>query len=279
MKFVTAIYDNLHGTKFGGRLNRDRHYLYSLKTLLGMGTEFVCYTSDSEYDDLVKAFAEFDNIQFKKYNLDSYEFHDRIHEIKEFNKKTYAEDNVWEHRCVELMWLKLEWIFNESRDYDGKVFWIDAGISHNGILPRKFNIHNSENLTYEETFANAYAFNENFLNKLDINSDKFFSFYCNNRQHQYPKILRNDEHLPGSIVAGILGGTKEYIESVYFKFKPIIEFIMNNNDLTQEEMALTLVYRDSPSLFSIVDFDTWYHDDWDCYDRQLKSFSSFFDNL
>jgi hypothetical protein len=278
MKFVTAIYSKLYNTKFGGRLNRDRHYYYSLKTLVTMGGEFICYTSEEEYDELVHAFSMHPNIEFRKYNLSDFEYHADIQRIKEEHHDRYIEDAVWTYRCVELMWLKMEWLYQEAKKTDEKVFWIDAGLCHGGIIPVKFN-KNLGNIVYENSFENVYAFNPNLLKKLDKLSTRFFTFYCNHRQHKYPDLYANDLNPNGSIVAGLMGGSFTYIEKVYNEYKKVISAILDANDLIQEEMALTVVYRDQRQMFSEAAFDTWYHDDWDCFDRSQKSFSAFFEDV
>jgi hypothetical protein len=278
MKFITAIYSKLYNTKFGGRLNRDRHYLYSLKTLVSMGGEFICYTSEEEYDDLVKQFEAYSNIEFRKYDLRSFTYHPDIQRIKFINKAIYDEDAVWTYRCVELMWLKMEWLYEEAKKTDEKVFWIDAGLCHGGIIPLKFN-PNKGDITYENSFENTFAFNKNLLKKLDKLSGKFFTFYCSNRQHKYPDLYADDKNPGGSIVAGLMGGSLYYIEKVYNEYKSVIDKVLEAKDLIQEEMALTVVYRDHRDLFSEIHFDTWYHDDWDCFDRSQRSFSAFFEDV
>lgn len=296
MRFVTAIYSKLYGTSFGGRLNRDRHYLYSLKNLLSMGNYFICYTSSDEIVELEKYFNDYTNIEFRIYNLDSSKHHKRIQEIKELNKERYSKDDVWTYRCVELMWLKVRWLYQEAIDQqsrnkirkmydasliDEKICWIDAGLSHGGIIPIKYNKNNNINLiTYENSFENNLAFNDKFVNKIDqLSQDKLFAFYCNNRQHQYPELFINDNTLSGSIVAGVFGGNADVILEIYKQFEIVIDDILNANDLIQEEMALTRIYQKFPELFSVYDFDTWYHIDWDCFDTNQKSFSEFFEDL
>ena len=57
VKFITAIYSNLNGTKFGGRQSRGGHYRYSLLSLLKMtDADFLCYTNQEEFDDLENYF-------------------------------------------------------------------------------------------------------------------------------------------------------------------------------------------------------------------------------
>lgn len=282
MKFITAIYNGLHHTEYGGRLNRDGHYLYSIRCLANMGAEIICYTSSADRASVQEYLDKHDlkNIVLREYDLAEMPYHGKIREIKEINKNLYAQDNVWAHRCVELMWLKIIWLYQESQRYpDEKVVWIDAGISHGGIIPKKFNSKN-DLPGYENSFQHDKAFSGKLVAKLDKNTDdKVFAFYCNNRQHNYPDLFLNDPRLPGSICAGIFGGKAEQVRQLHTDFVEIIDYIISNNTLMQEEMMMTLIYQARPELFNTFDFDTWYHPDWDCYNPELKSFSEFFEDL
>ena len=283
MKFITAIYNKLHGTEYGGRLNRDRHYLYSLKCLAGMGVDIICYTSSNDIQDIEDYLAlhNINNIQLKVFELSDFEYHERIQEIKVINKDIYATDNVWEHRCVELMWLKLEWLHIESNQYPNeKILWIDAGISHGGIIPKKYN-SDPDSTDYEQSFQHTKAFNCQLVDALDklTDNNKIFTFYCRNRQHQYPSLYEGETLLGGSVAAGLFGGSHDAIESLYEKYRNVVSFILENTALLQEELIMTLIYQKYPDLFNSYDFETWYHEDWDCYNRDLISFSKFFDDV
>ena len=60
-KFITCIYSDLNGTELGGRPGRGGHYRWSLMSLLKMtDADFVCYTSDREYESLVDFFYNID---------------------------------------------------------------------------------------------------------------------------------------------------------------------------------------------------------------------------
>lgn len=290
MILVTAIYNKLNGTHLGGRLNRDRHYLYSLRNIAkATKLQIICYTSKNDIDDIQSFLTgnNITNVKLKLFELTDFFAHKRIAEIKEINKNLYAKDNVWEQRCVELMWLKLFWLYDESVAHKNeKVFWIDAGLSHAGILPKSLNHHDHTNHSYEESFDNSLAFNENFVNKIDSHSNgKIFSFYCLNRQHQYSDYIlqklgkEQKNPLGGSIVAGLFGGSFEQIESLVKYSTEIILDIMNGTSLLQEELILTLVYQDHPELFDVYSFQTWYHPDWNCFDKDQIPFCSFFEGL
>lgn len=283
MKFITAIYNGLNQTIYGGRLNRDRHYLYSLRCLSNLKSDIVCYTQseDKEYIEEYLNNHKINNIELREYNLHDISYHEDIQKIKKINTQLYSLDNVWEQRCVELMWLKIIWIYEESQKYlDQKIMWIDAGLSHGGIIPKKWNI-DPDNTDYETTFQNTLAFNTSLVNKLDklSNNNKLFSYYCNNRQHNYPELFLNEYRLGGSICAGLFGGSATAIKELYNDFFELVDYMLNHNTLMQEEMIMTLIYQVKPELFNIYAFDTWYHQDWDCYNPELKSFSQFFEDL
>jgi hypothetical protein len=283
MKFITAIYNGLHGTKFGGRLNRDRHYLYSIKCLAGMGVDIICYTTKVDSFNIQEYLTKnnITNVELRIFDLEKMKHHSKIQKLKELNKEFYDQDNVWEFRSVELMWLKVYWLKEESEKNPLETyFWIDAGISHDGIIPKKYNPNSIEN-DYESSFQNTLAFNRNLALKLEriVKNDRLFTFYCTNRQHSYPPLYNSDVELSGSVVAGLFGGKHNAIEAIYVEFEKIVEYILSKDTLMQEELILTVIYKRRPELFSIYSFATWYHDDWACWDRNLKSFSQFFEDV
>lgn len=284
MKFITAIFNNLHGSKFGGRLNRDRHYTYSIRTLANMGQQIICYIAKADMPYVQEYLTKHNvtNIEFREYDLESFEYHQKIQEIKEINKEAYLQDNVWEYRSVELMWLKLFWLKQEADTMaDGdKVFWIDSGISHGGIMPKIYNENPNHNDEYEQSFRCINAFNPKLVSKLDnLTQGSLFTFYCNNRQHHYPPLYSHSDVMSGSVVAGLFGGRASDVKTLFEKSKEIIDYIVAHDTLLQEELILTLVHQTNPELFAAWDFDTWYHVDWNCYDPKLKSFSTFFEGL
>lgn len=281
MKFVTAIYNGLHHSDFGGRLNRDFHYLYSLRCLAQMGVEIICYTTFVDKHQIEEYLGKYliKNVQFKIFELSSLKYHRDITRIKKLNSIEYANDNIWVHRCVELMWLKIQWIKMESDNHPSeKIFWIDAGLSHGGIFPRKFN--SAYDVAVEQSHQHDLAFNRKLTAKLDkLTDSKLFTFYCTNRQHQYPKLYENEFHIGGSVVAGLFGGTRGAIDAVKTEFDEIVKYIISHDTLMPEELILTLIYKNHPELFETFDFGTWYHEDWECFNRELIPFCAFFEDL
>jgi hypothetical protein len=88
-KIVTSIYSDLHGTDLGGRPSRGSHYRYSLKTILKMtDADFVCYTSESEIEDLKQFFYDENKISDDKLKLKIFDisviltYQSRIYQLK-----------------------------------------------------------------------------------------------------------------------------------------------------------------------------------------------------
>jgi hypothetical protein len=281
MKFVTAIYNNLHFSTYGGRLNRNFHYLYSLRCLAGMGQDIICYTTLDEMESIKSYLLKYNitNVYFEIFDLSSMYCHKDIQRIKLINAEEYKHDNIWENRCVELMWLKPFWLKQQADKYPNeKLFWIDAGLSHGGIIPQKYNSAYSTEV--EQSHQNDLAFSPKLVKKLDDwSSDALFAFYCINRQHQYPERYANDEPLSGSIVAGLFGGTHDTITFVNNEFEKIVNELVSYKLLMPEELILTLIYKKFPNMFNVFEFGTWYHDDWSFYEPSMQSFSIFFEDF
>ena len=161
IKFITSIYSDLHGTKFGGRPSRGGHYKYSLLSLLKMtDADFLCYTSDREIDDLINFFYKENNISsdkliFKIFDISETKFKELINQYKNIDETKKSD------RCIEIQYSKFHWWWNEDKSYD-YYYWIDAGLSHCGLIPEKYLVNNHSQARYYESIL----FNNNL--KLSI---------------------------------------------------------------------------------------------------------------
>ena len=64
IKIVTAIYNNLYNSQYGGRASRNHHYVFSMHSLMKMNNaHFVLYTSPEEYDELKEEFKNYPNLE------------------------------------------------------------------------------------------------------------------------------------------------------------------------------------------------------------------------
>jgi hypothetical protein len=95
--------------------------------------DFICYTSDEEFDSLERFFYEENNIsreklQIVKFNLRNNEFSNIINKYKDVEGIKRGD------RCIEIQYMKFIWFLLENKSYD-YYFWIDAGLSHCGLIP------------------------------------------------------------------------------------------------------------------------------------------------
>ena len=157
-KFITCIYSNLAGTEFGGRHARGGHYRWSLLSLLKItDADFLCYTSDEEISGLEDFFYVQHNVsreklKFEIFDISKTKFFSLINEVKDVEGVRRGD------RCMEIQYSKFHWWWNEDKSYD-YYFWIDAGLSHTGLIPNKYLVGtHPERRYYESTL-----FNNDFL--------------------------------------------------------------------------------------------------------------------
>jgi hypothetical protein len=87
---ITSIYNNLWGTKFGGRPSREAHYKLSLLNILNLEAyKFICFTSPEELSNLENFYYEEHNIsrdilELIPFNLEDSKYYDKIDLIKDY---------------------------------------------------------------------------------------------------------------------------------------------------------------------------------------------------
>ena len=170
VKFITAIYSRLAGSDLGGRHARGGHYRYSLLSLLKMtNADFICYTTEDEKQELEVFFYVENNIpkdklKFVVFDLYDTKFKDLINQKKDIDQTKKSD------RCVEVQYSKFSWYWNEDKTYD-YYYWIDAGLSHCGLIPNKYLTDNGATRRYYE----CNLFQNDFLNNLiEFTGDKLF---------------------------------------------------------------------------------------------------------
>lgn len=262
-KFITAIYCNLFGTEFGGRPNRCGHYKWSLLSLLKMSNaDFVCYTSDNEKLDLENFFyvenqISKDKLTIVSFDLSNHYFLELFKKFKDFEQAKRGD------RCIELQYMKFIWFLNEDRDYD-KYFWIDAGLSHCGLIPNRYlSLQGPHNQGYYE----SSLFNNNFLeNLVNFSQDKFVVVGKENERNFWSQTVSSkhfnlyDRSI--HIIGGLFGGNKSIWDNIIDLFKNYAyKVTVEDNKLYHEEDIMTLMFRNHPELFKSLNFDTWYHAD------------------
>lgn len=305
VSFVTCVYDDLHDTEFAGRHNRGTHYAFSLAQMHEMGAPIYCYTDKRNMTKYMASFLEsgYDNYRFINYNLDDSPYFNRIQEVKNANPELYRESPSWVSRCVEIMWGKFDFITHTAETIGlvpGKyLFWIDAGLSHPGVLPKRFNTVQHEGLQYatqSHEYSYRFKMNEIFNSKLPdylaeyTGAGKLLHFLCTSPQHSDPSHLRVE--MPayvGTAVGGLFGGDVVLLHHWAQQGKQICQELLDNGHLIKEEDILTHLinsnlktdetFKDKLTMYT---FNTWYHEDWIEWDRAVydpnrdHSFSDFF---
>jgi len=262
VKFVTCIYSNLYGTEFGGRIQRDGHYKFSLLSLLKMTeADFVCYTSESELEGLRQFFyTSFDipenRLKFIVFNLKENNFREIINKYKNFE---FQKTN---DRCYEIQYMKFIWSSPlKEEDYD-YVYWIDAGLSHSGLIPPK-------HLSHPDVYRNYFEsnlFNNKMLSSLvKFTDDKFLLIGKENSRNYWARPV-NAKHYQNfnssiHIIGGLFGGKKELWEYYVDLFnKNVHTVIEEDKKLYDEENIMTLIYWNNQDYFRLLQFDTWWHE-------------------
>lgn len=294
-QLVTCIYNGLNGGKFCGRLNRDRPYNYSLSTISKTGAKITCYTSPSEMDGLRTYFNEnvpANKIEFKQWDLDKLYFHEGVNQVRNENAAVYRDTPDWRDRCVEIMWGKFMFI-KDVIDHNPDlhhIYWIDAGISHPGIIHSRFNPHYEHNIdfvrdldksTYPDTFRNDLIFDSTFMDKLEAytGDDHVLNITCSNPQH--PR-LQSTTPTPfkGSVIGGIFGGRTGLVSDYCDRVISMFEYYLSTGVLCREEQIMTEMLSQDAFPIKEFSFNSWYHPDWgNRYNPNQISFCDFFDEI
>lgn len=261
VKFITCIYSQLSGTEFGGRSSRGGHYRWSLLSLLKMtDADFICYTSETEYESLYDFYFEQNNISKDQLTIEVFDlkksvFFDKLFEIKQKNIDLYKS---WD-RCLEIQYNKFLWFDKEDKSYD-YYFWIDAGLSHCGLLPNKWLTHREN---YESQFYLTDVFDNNFLkNLISFVGNNFFIIAKDNVRNYWsgtvdPKYYieyNRDFH----IIGGLFGGKKDAFNEVVNHFKNYLNLLLDDEQTPMEENILSLINVNHPEVFVRKFFDTWW---------------------
>lgn len=263
IKIVTAIFSNLYGTKFGGRPSRHNHYKMSLLSLLKMSdADFVCYTSPEELEELEQFFhieceIPKDKLKLISFNLEENNFKELINKYKnlEFQKTN--------DRCYELQYMKFIWSLPPENDNYDYIYWIDAGLSHSGLIPPK---HRNHDNAYRSYFESDLFNNKMLSNLIKFTEDKFVLIGKENQRNYWSRPVdpKHYENFDSSIhiIGGLFGGKSELWASYVDLFTKNVHLVLEEEKrLYDEENIMTLIFWNNQSKFKLLHFDTWWHED------------------
>jgi hypothetical protein len=158
--------------------------------------------------------------------------------------------------------MKFIWFLLEDKSYD-YYFWIDAGLSHCGLIPNKYlSLSGSHNRGYYE----SSLFNNTFLNNLLKKTGDKFSIIGKENERNFWSGTVNPKHFFNydrsiHVIGGMFGGRKELWETILELFKDYVYKVSEEDKrLYHEEDIMTLMFRNHSELFYNFYFETWWHE-------------------
>jgi len=260
-KFITCIYSDLFGTELGGRAGRKDHYRMSLLSILKItNADFVCYTSDREYDSLCEFFYTDNRIDKERLNIVIYDlkntkYSDLIGKVRDKEEVRKSD------RCVEIQYSKFDWFRRENDNYD-YYFWIDAGLSHTGLIPNKY----LSGPGYRTYFESSLFSNIMLRNLVNYCEDKFVVIAKDNQRNFWDgtvnfKFYFNYD-MSVHIIGGLFGGKRHLWNTVVEKFDEYLFLVLEDEKkMYHEENIMSLMYQNHKDWFKALNFDIWWHED------------------
>jgi hypothetical protein len=221
--------------------------------------DFVCYTTEEEKQELEVFFYELHNIdpkqlQFKTFSLYDTKFKDLINSKKNLDQVKSSD------RCVEVQYSKFHWWWNEDGSYD-YYYWIDAGLSHCGLIPLKYLTDEGLQRRYYE----SNLFQNDFLSGLnEFTGDKIFLIGKENDRNYWSGTVDRKYYTEYDrsihIIGGLFGGKKENWNWLVTTFEDYLQKVLEDpqEGLPMEEQIMTLMYVNHRERFERKHFDIWW---------------------
>lgn len=306
-KLVTAYYPVHNGPPLWGKEGRHRWYKHSIASICGVGVPVICYTDEESYSEIneVKEQRQLDNLEIKIYDIASNPFQERIYKVRtEGNPNLYNNYlHPFYRMPFSIYWTK--WIFLEMEyEPDTYLYWIDGGLSTDGIFPKRVNDYADEHgfdIRYAE-MGNYYTdhefkfhsfskvFNPSLITKInDFVGDKILNLCRQNTTDNDFRLLEEKLSKPevGAIlntnkfpVGAIFGGNSPYMLDYISEFKNVANQILEIGDyVCTEQEIMGLIHTEHPEWFADWVFDEFYHEDWNIInDGQPTPYRTLFPN-
>jgi hypothetical protein len=220
--------------------------------------DFLCYTSDRELDSLKNFFYEEhqispEKLKFQVFDISQTKFRDLINQCKNIEETKKSD------RCIEIQYSKFHWWWNEDKSYD-YYYWIDAGLSHCGLIPLKYLTDNGLIRRYYE----SSLFNNEFLKNIIVDTDDKFliigkendrNFWSGTVDRKWYTEYDRSLH----IIGGLFGGHKSKWDEVVNLFENYVSnIIVDDRNIPHEEHVMSLMYYNHKELFEKKHFDIWW---------------------
>jgi len=290
-KLVTFLYFGLGDFPFFGHKVQARwdRYINSLVQLSQMGLPIVCYTGSNTAEALQDFLDEngVTNVTIKVKELEDIRHSKKMIEIKEKNPDKFKF-------YLEVGWAKIALMEDEMEEGLDYLYWIDCGLSHIGLYPRRYNSNadkitglsvNKYRYTYDGIFnTETFPKINNWVGDklIDIRNTLFF------HDHRKLNEILDKDHMYDSLsIGGIIGGHVSKLPDFFQRFEDYAQTALTKEFLLNHEAMMSTMVYDKPENYRSYKFNTWYHDDSSMTDKSVTpeflkdkiSFYTFFDQL
>ncbi len=290
-KLVTFLYFGLGDFPFYGHKVQARwdRYVNSLVQLSEMNLRIVCYTGQNTSEPLQEFLDEngVTNVTVKVKELEDIRHSGKMIKIKE----KYPDSFKF---YLEVGWAKIALMEDEMEEGIDYLYWVDCGLSHIGLYPRRYN-SNNDKITglsmnkYRYTYDGIFN-NETFLNINNWVGDKLIDIRNTLFFHDHRKLneVLEKGHMYDSLsIGGIIGGHVSKLPDFYQRFENYAQTCINKEFLLNHEAMMSTMVYDKPENYRTYKFNTWYHDDSTLTDKSITpeflkdkiSFYTFFEQL
>ena len=290
-KLVTFLYFGLGDFPFFGHKVQARwdRYINSLVQLSQMGLPIVCYTGSNTAEALQDFLNENEvtNVTVKVKELEDIRHSKKMIEIKEKNPDKFKF-------YLEVGWAKIDLMEDEMEEGLDYLYWIDCGLSHIGLYPRRYNSNadkitglsvNKYRYTYDGIFnTETFPKINNWVGDklIDIRNTLFF------HDHRKLNEILDKDHMYDSLsIGGIIGGHVSKLPDFFQRFEDYAQTALTKEFLLNHEAMMSTMVYDKPENYRSYKFNTWYHDDSSMTDKSVTpeflkdkiSFYTFFEQL
>ena len=283
--FITCIYYDLD-EEFNGR-GRKHHYLCSLDNILKLGAPFIIYTCAANRADVISIVDKSEN---KQVEIIIEELNDLpiYSGIKDLKSKT----ELIRFRCYEIMHSKCYWIKNviDRNPFSSTYFfWIDVGLSHDGIFPPKY-LRSPESTNWADKYMGFDVFDPYMVNRLVDHSNKDKMFVMCFDQTEKPWSAKPDsKYIYGEykylhMIGGLFGGDSNNVKWFCDEVEHYTAIVFDDQQLPTEEIIYSIIVNNNIERFQIFKFNSWYHTESDLFSSwtaplsYITSFCEFFDH-
>jgi hypothetical protein len=182
---------------------------------------------------------------------------------------------------------------NMEYEPDIQLYWIDAGLSHQGLFPpfaSKYGLEPEFVTFYGDQYTdNEYklyhynkAFTPNILESINkFAQDKIINLYRSSSDDDLfgfnEKLNLTTQYDHVYPIAGFFGGNSNLMLQYISKSKEVIEQILQIDEICTEQEIMAYINATNRDWFKNWYFDTFYHEGWNnIFNSNQISFSHFF---